>query len=385
MHLCTNDMTKERVTVISTTMMNLSMKLCLHIYLIVMNLTWTYSFSPSSSRLHKSAACIRFPADEASSSTTTTCFTGASFGTTTTTTSSSSFLCNSFSWKHQRQSNHDTFFSFRLCMSWGPEPEWTVAKVIANSDACPSGKSVAMTLQVDPEVYAEYTVPGQYVQLRCNEAMDKPEFMAIRSPPPLQSNTDDINISGSSPTFDFLIRKTDSLHWLTDLAKDASIQISQVLGNGYAVEENLNSLKYDFPTQNIVLLAAGSGIAPIAAVLDSASTFLQLPNRSCRLYYGEATADDLCCVDRFRDWENAGIEVVPVLSQPTTTTSSSSSSSPETWQGRVGYVQTALAEDGVPVPRNSAAFLCGPKGMSDAAKELLLEAGVFEGRILFNY
>lgn len=68
------------------------------------------------------------------------------------------------------------------------------------------------------------------------------------------------------------------------------------------------------------------------------------------------------------------MQVVPVLSQP----------SPE-WQGRSGYVQTCLEEDGVPIPRNSGALLCGMKGMAESVTDVLTKAGVFEGRVLTNF
>lgn len=57
----------------------------------------------------------------------------------------------------------------------------------------------------------------------------------------------------------------------------------------------------------------------------------------------------------------------------------------EGWTGRTGYVQDALREDSVPVPRNCGALLCGMRDMTDNVKDQLLQAGVFEGRILFNF
>ena len=58
---------------------------------------------------------------------------------------------------------------------------------------------------------------------------------------------------------------------------------------------------------------------------------------------------------------------------------------PASWRGRSGYVQNALEEDGVPIPRNSGALLCGMKGMAESVKDILLKADVFEGRILTNF
>jgi NAD(P)H-flavin reductase len=145
-----------------------------------------------------------------------------------------------------------------------------------------------------------------------------------------------------------------------------SISISPL--SRYAIAENFDGLKYDFPTQNVLLFAAGSGIAPIKAAMESGQLDVKDGARTARLYYGERTADDLCFKDEFAAWEAAGFEVVPVLSQPDTN-----------WKGRAGYVQTALEEDGIAIPRNSGALLTGQKGMAEAITDLLSKAGVFEG------
>jgi NAD(P)H-flavin reductase len=249
-----------------------------------------------------------------------------------------------------------------LFMGWGSDPIWSDAKVTESKLACPSGKSVLVSVAVPPETAKDYTVPGQYVQIRADEEDEKPVFMAISSPP-----------DPENASFQFLVKKTTN-NLLSEAKAGTAIQISQVLGSGYAMEENLEGYKYDFPTQNVLLFAAGSGIAPLAAVVESGQLNVKGGGRTARLYYGEQTADDLCLTDRFAAWEEAGCEVVPVLSQPD-----------DSWQGRTGYVQNALEEDGIAIPRNSGALLCGMKGMTEAVKELLLAAGVFEGRVLFNF
>lgn len=255
-----------------------------------------------------------------------------------------------------------------LFMGWGPEPIWSDATVVSNTPACTSGRSVCLTVQVPPETAADYTIPGQYVQVRLDDAT-KPLFLAIASAP-----------NSENAVFEFLVKKNtgnNNNEWLTSLAPDTRIQVSQVLGNGFAMQENLEGFKYDFPTQNVLLFAAGSGLAPIKAALESGQLQVHAPSstsaggRTARLYYGERTEADLCCVELFPQWEQAGFEVVPVLSQPS-----------DSWQGRTGYVQTALEEDGIAIPRNSGALLCGMKGMTEAVKELLTSAGVFEGRVL---
>jgi NAD(P)H-flavin reductase len=161
---------------------------------------------------------------------------------------------------------------------------------------------------------------------------------------------------------------------LIGASPDMAVEVSQVLGGGYPLQEDMKGFKYDFPTQNVLLFAAGSGIAPIAAAVRSGQLKCTEGGRSARLYNGERTPADLCFIDQYTDWEAAGIEVVPVLSQPD-----------DSWQGRTGYVQNALEEDGIDIPRNSAALLCGMKGMTESVKDLLIKAAVFEGRIMFNF
>ena len=249
-----------------------------------------------------------------------------------------------------------------LFMGWGPEPIWTTAKVTSNTPANKSGKCISIHLELQSDVSKEYTIPGQYVQVRSTEET-KPLFLAIASPPNADSNT-----------FEFLIKKTDDNEWMTAAAPGLSLQVSQVLGGGFPIQENLEGItKYDFPTQNVLLFGVGSGIAPIKAAMESG--LLGISNgRSARLYYGVQTPEDLCFVESFPAWEANGIEVVPVISQPA-----------DTWDGRSGYVQNALEEDGVPIPRNSGALMCGMKGMAESVKAVLLKAGIFEGRILTNF
>mmetsp|Transcript_17178 Transcript_17178/g.22346 ORF Transcript_17178/g.22346 Transcript_17178/m.22346 type:complete len:294 (+) Transcript_17178:94-975(+) len=251
-----------------------------------------------------------------------------------------------------------------LFMGWGPDPIWSSATVKANENACASGKSVSLQVDVPPETAAEFKVPGQYVQVRLDEET-KPLFLAIASAP-----------SPENASFEFLIKQSDGNDWITKIQPGTAVEMSQVLGNGYQMEENIEGFKFDFPTQNLLLFAAGSGLAPIKSVIESAQLNVQpvTGGRSCRVYYGERSQADLCCVEKFAEWEAAGYQVVPVLSQPE-----------DSWQGRAGYIQNALEEDGIAVPRNTGALMCGMKGMTESVKDLLTKAGVFDGRILFNF
>lgn len=248
----------------------------------------------------------------------------------------------------------------QLYMGWGPDPIWTSSEITSSEMGNLSKESQTVTVSVPLETAEEFKVGGQYVQIRPNEDT-KPLFLAISSPP-----------DAENARFEFLIKKTDDNSWMTD-GSASGLEISQVLGGGFPVKEELDGIKYDFPCQNILLFAAGSGIAPIRSAIESGD--LQTSGaRTARLYYGARSEDDLCFVDKFPLWEKSGVEVVPVLSQPS-----------ESWQGRTGYVQNALEEDGVPVPRNTGALMCGMKGMTEAVTDILTKAGTFEGRILTNF
>lgn len=288
-----------------------------------------------------------------------------------------------------------------VCMGWGPEPIWSPAQVLSVQDACVSGKSVTVMVEVSQETAEAYSVPGQYVQIRPAAATDKPFFVdeggeASSIPTTSTSTSSSSPIKplflaiASSPNpqvsqFEFLIKKTPDNGWLTSplTSLPLPVEISQILGKGFSITENLDGFKYDFPTQNVLLFAAGSGIAPIKAALETTNNILQIAKpgqggRTCRLYYGEQTPDDLCFVHKFSTWEANGIQVVPVISQLDETTN-------DDWQGRTGYVQNALEEDGVAIPRNSAALLCGMKGMVESVTAILTKAGVFAGRVLTNF
>jgi len=245
-------------------------------------------------------------------------------------------------------------------------------------------------------------IPGQYIQLKPSVEDDdsKPIFLAIASPPPTTTdeaddtkNTkknndddDDDYDDSSSTTMEFLIKKTDTNTWITSAPLLTPVAISQVMGTGFSITTDFDGFKYDFPCQNILLFANGSGIAPLRAAIESGQLTIASPaadgknggaGRSCRLYYGVKSPSDMPYADRFARWEEAGVAVVPVISRP--------EECKLEWPGRTGYVQSVLEEDGVAIPRNSGALVCGVRGMAESVRDVLGKSGVLEGRILTNF
>ncbi len=115
----------------------------------------------------------------------------------------------------------------------------------------------------------------------------------------------------------------------------------------------------------IVLVAGGSGLAPILALLQEAVA--SGVTRDATLLFGARTAADLYALDDIaaiaRQW-NASFRFVPVLS---------AADDDATWEGARGLVTEHLAAH---LPDGAHAYLCGPPAMVDAASALLGTLGV---------
>ncbi|CBJ32096.1 conserved unknown protein [Ectocarpus siliculosus] len=250
-------------------------------------------------------------------------------------------------------------------MGWGDDVVFSKAKVVETGKIAEG--QYALTIDAG-DIAKEYTAPGQYVQIKVTSSA-KPGFFAIASPP-----------DASSGSLEFLIKENDATKALVGVKAGGSVEVSTVMGKGFPIKENFTGYKYDFPVQNVVLSASGTGIAPFRAAIESGA--LELPDadddgvfgRSCKLYWGCRDEESMPWKDRVEAWDKRGVEVVVVLSQPS-----------ESWTGRTGFVQQAIKEEGIPLPRNSAVLVCGHKEMAEEVKEIAEKAGVLDGRVLSNF
>lgn len=260
----------------------------------------------------------------------------------------------------------------------GEGDDWRNVRVLSSRPACRSGKSTVIEVEVDAKTQREYTVPGQFVQFRHSESTPEPIFLAMSSAPSSSSSS-----SSPAPTFEFLIKMSPRLPWLKDaLIAGNTVQISSVAGSGFPVA-NIGSEGDDATTDRYLLAAAGSGIAPIKACIESGMIQPRPPSpqqqhqqfNSTFLYYGEWTSDDLCFSEHYDRWQRTmGVTVVPVLSR-------SSGAS----DGGGYYVQQALQQDRVlSSPGTTGAILCGMDDMVQSVTSVLAEAGVERRRILLN-
>lgn len=242
-------------------------------------------------------------------------------------------------------------------------PEWSSAPIISNKKEAEGLRMIEIEC---PEIGAEFSTPGQYLKIKKNDG--KPGFFAICSPPDKRD------------VLQFLVKESEGSQFFTSAQPGDKLDLSPPQGKGFAIEEFFENYRNDWAVSNVVLLAAGSGLAPIASALEYPGLGLKqigkntIFERRATLYLGARSKAHLPMMNKYAAWKELGIDIIPVLSQPDAS-----------WTGRKGYVQDALKEDGIKVPKNSGVLMCGQRGMTEDCKEALLEAGVFEGRILMNF
>ncbi len=118
----------------------------------------------------------------------------------------------------------------------------------------------------------------------------------------------------------------------------------------------------------IVLLATGTGFAPIKSMLEHA--FYIGLQRPLTLYWGARHRRDLYMFDLPVQWAAAhpNFKFVPVLSQP---------SAEDAWQGRTGHVQDCVLAD-FPDVSGLQVYACGSPAMVAEAHQKLVAAGLPE-------
>lgn len=125
----------------------------------------------------------------------------------------------------------------------------------------------------------------------------------------------------------------------------------------------------------IVMLASGTGFAPVKAMIES---MLGQPGGLARrvdLYWGGRRRADLYCADLARSWTQASplLRFIPVLSDPSAACG---------WSGRTGLVHRAVMEDH-PDLGGFDVYACGAPAMVDAARRDFVERCALPERNFF--
>lgn len=199
-----------------------------------------------------------------------------------------------------------------------------------------------LTLALPPDAPLDYA-PGQYMNVVLPDGATRSFSMAS---------------APAGNLVDFHVRRipggryTD--HWLGQARPGAALEIEAPLGVFSYHEEDWRPM---------IMMATGTGIAPIKAILESL-----LDNDDCppvTLYWGMRTEADLYLRDQIADWADRLYEFnfVPVLSR-----------ADAGWQGRRGHVQQAVLQDHGDLSEH-ALYLCGAPAMISEATALLAGRG----------
>ena len=121
----------------------------------------------------------------------------------------------------------------------------------------------------------------------------------------------------------------------------------------------------------LLLIAGGSGLAPIRAILQQIAEEGRKENVT--LIFGARTRQDLYCLDEIEALSRqikGTFTFLPVLSS-------------EDWDGATGHCPDAITANMID-PSSSKAYLCGPPLMIDAAIDRLKGIGMSESQIFFD-
>jgi Na+-transporting NADH:ubiquinone oxidoreductase subunit F len=120
------------------------------------------------------------------------------------------------------------------------------------------------------------------------------------------------------------------------------------------------------PEVEIVCVGGGCGMAPMKNIIYS--LYHRWPDRSCWLFFGCRTTDDIFYLKQFQQLaeKHPNFHVVYALSEPR---------SDEDWDGETGFIHLSVDKHLEPgIPRQ--AFLCGPPPMIEAVTQVLEDKGL---------
>jgi CDP-4-dehydro-6-deoxyglucose reductase, E3 len=104
----------------------------------------------------------------------------------------------------------------------------------------------------------------------------------------------------------------------------------------------------------MILLASGTGFAPIRSIIETALEKKLEQKRPMTLYWGCRVQQDLYQMEIAQSWVRPGFKFVPVLSD-------------EKWSGRTGFVHRAVMED-FPDMSGAQVYACGAPIVVDSAR-----------------
>lgn len=200
---------------------------------------------------------------------------------------------------------------------------------------------IELTLRTPPTNRLQY-LPGQYIDMIGKDGLRRSYSIA--------------NAPREDGKITLQIRKVPdgemSRYWFDDAKTNDLLRLEGPFGT-FGLRQSQAS--------QLVLLATGTGIAPIRAMLEQLATNPAINTyHQIHLYWGGRTAKDLYWTPHFPTLE---MRFVPVLSR-----------SPNSAVSK-GYVQDEVLADGVDL-QDSVLYACGSESMIESARDNLVAAGL---------
>jgi sulfhydrogenase subunit gamma (sulfur reductase) len=225
-------------------------------------------------------------------------------------------------------------------------------RVVEAWDETPGMRSVR--LEMPPAFAGAHERPGQVVKVATPAGEG---FFALASAPATEPRAD-LLLKRGGPVADAAIELA---------AGGALLDVSAPFGKGFPWEHARG--------RDVLLFAAGSGIAPVRALVQHLCASRDAFQR-VTLFYGQRHGSEFAYVAEHLDWERHGVRIVLCPSQED-----------DAWpgvRGRVQEVARSLALGGAE-PGKTVAFVCGMTAMVAEVKATLASAGVPPHRVHLNF
>ncbi len=165
--------------------------------------------------------------------------------------------------------------------------------------------------------------------------------------------------SNGDSTIELFIKKYEdgimSKYWFEEANENDLLRLEGPLGTFFY---------RDSETKVIILMATGTGIAPVKAILEQIShNYKQFEHKKILVIWGGRYTEDLFWRPEI---ELKNFTFIPVLSRPD-----------ENWKGSIGYVQDVLVSQ-IHNLENAQVYACGSNEMITSSKLLLAKYGLKE-------
>lgn len=212
----------------------------------------------------------------------------------------------------------------------------------------------ALRLQLPPAVAAAHQRPGQVVKVKVAPG----EAYFALATPPLGDGRAELLVKRGAPVADAVVASA---------RPGTALQVTAPFGHGFPLEAALG--------RDVLLFAAGSGIAPIRSLVLALISRRDEVGRVV-LFYGQRRGGEFAYRAEHLGWERRGVRVVLCPSDED-----------DTWPGVRGRVQEAARalDWGGARPMQASAFVCGMSPMVKDVRAALAQAGASPEDVHVNF